>query len=72
MTVMGTWKFTVTRRDGSQHRQTEQHGRPPRVGDEIECKDETGCTIRARIESFHHDPPKLAGLGVWEIAAKEI
>lgn len=72
MTVMGTWEVTIARRDGSEHHVRELHGRAPRRGEEIEIEDATGHTPHARIDSFHHDLPKQAGLGIWQISATEI
>lgn len=72
MTVMGTWQVRVTRRDGSEHRYTEHKGRAPQRHEVIETTDAAGDVLRARIDGFSHTPPKLAGLGVWGIDAREI
>jgi hypothetical protein len=72
MSVRGTWQITIKRTDGSEHRYTEFLGRAPQPHEIIETSDTAGQLVRARIEGLHHTPPKLVGLGIWEIAATEI
>ena len=72
MSVRGTWQVTVKRMDGSEHCYTEFLGRAPQPHEIIETADTTGHLLRARIEGLRHTPPKLAGLGIWQIAAAEI
>ena len=72
MSVRGTWQITIKRRDGSLHSYTEFRGRPPQLHELIETADTAGHPVRARIDGLHHTPPKLAGLGIWEIAATQI
>jgi hypothetical protein len=68
----GMWEVTITRHDQTKHCYTEQHGQKPRKGDVIETRDATGQTIRARIETYHYEKAKRAGLGIWQVSATEI
>ena len=72
MTILGTWKVTVTRRDGSEHRYTEHRGRAPELHEVLEIRDATGQPMLARIDSIHNEPPKQTGLDIWQISATEI
>jgi hypothetical protein len=72
MSVRGTWQITIKRTDGSEYCYTEFLGRAPQLHELIETAAKSGHLLRARIEGLHHTPPKLAGLGIWEIAATEI
>ncbi len=70
--ITGTWKVTVTRRDGSEHHYTEHRGRAPQFHEIIEIRDTAARPILARITTFNHTPPHDAGLGTWQIIATEI
>jgi hypothetical protein len=71
MTTVGTWNVTITRLDKSRLHYPEQRGTPPAKGDILE-KVFDGNLIKAQIESFRHEKPKSAGLGIWTIEATEI
>jgi hypothetical protein len=71
MTTIGTWDVTIRRLDKSKLPYSEQHGRAPVRGEILE-KVVGEMLIKAQIESFHHQKPKLAGLGIWTIKATEI
>jgi hypothetical protein len=71
MTTIGTWAVTIVRLDKSKLPYSEQYGRAPVKGEILE-KAVGGKLIKAQIETFHHEKPKLAGLGIWTIEATEI
>jgi N-acetylglutamate synthase-like GNAT family acetyltransferase len=72
MTVQATWEITIERRDGSRYVCTEYHGREPSPQEIIETTDDAGRTIRAKINVITKHLPKVAGLGIFQITAKEI
>jgi hypothetical protein len=71
MTTIGTSNVTITRLDRSKLTYSEQRGRPPTKGEILE-KVVDGKLIKAHVDSFHHERPKVAGLGTWKIEATEI
>lgn len=66
------WGITIRRRDGSKYHLSNQHGRPPQVGEEIEIEDAARRTMLARIDSIHHAPLRRGGPIVSKISATEI
>jgi hypothetical protein len=73
MTVQATWEITIERRDGSKYECPRQfHGRAPVTHEVVETTDEEGRVIRARILGITRHPPKVAGLGIFQISALEI
>lgn len=72
MTVQATWEITIECRDGSRCVQQQFHGREPAPHETIKITDDTGRTIRAKIEVITKHRPKAAGLGIFQISAREI
>lgn len=74
---MGAWQVTITRLNGKPELRltdTAVRGRAPILGEVLEFHTVDGETIRARIATFNHAPPKGPGnsLGIWSIIAEEI
>lgn len=70
--MRATWEITIERRDGSQLFRRQFHGREPSPQEVIEATDDAGRTVRARIGVITKHPPKVAGLGIFQISAHEI
>jgi len=71
MFVNGSWSITITLRHGSQVHRTQVWPHDPVRGRTINVKDNDGKPIIARIDTFHYQRAKVAGLGEWQIAAIE-
>jgi hypothetical protein len=52
---MATWEITITRRDGSRLRVTEQRGDPPQKGEIFEV--DVGQILKARIDAYREERP---------------
>jgi hypothetical protein len=68
-----TWHVTIVRLNGKpDFEYTEVRGRAPTPREMLECRAE-GETVRGKVASWHHIPPKVLGngLGVYEIRAGE-
>ena len=71
MSVNASCSITITLRDGSQIHRTQVWPYDPVRGRTINDKDNDGKPIIARIDTFHHQRAKVAGLGEWQISAIE-
>jgi hypothetical protein len=69
-----TWHVTIVRLNGKpDFEYTEVRGRAPTPSEVLESRADGGETVRGKVASWHHVPPKGLGnsLGVYEIRAGE-
>jgi hypothetical protein len=67
---MAMWEITITCRDGSRLRFTEQRGDPPQKGDIFEV--DVGRTIKAKIDDYREERPSGWRPPFFQVTATEI
>jgi hypothetical protein len=67
---MAMWEITITCRDGSRLRFTEQKGDPPQKGDIFEV--DVGQTIKAKIDDYREERPSGWRPPFFQVTATEI
>jgi hypothetical protein len=68
---MAMWEITITCRDGSRLRFSEQRDSAPQKGELFDTA-ETGPTIKARIDAYHEEKPSGWRLPFFQVTATEI
>jgi hypothetical protein len=68
--VAATWEITITRREGSRLRFSEQRGSAPQKGKIVEMAD-AGTSIKARIDTYSEERFKASGLDYFQVMATE-
>ena len=69
--LMVTWEITITCRDGSRLRLSEQRDHAPLKGDIFDTAD-TGQTIKARIDACHEENPSGWRHPFFQVTATEV
>jgi hypothetical protein len=70
MALMAMWEITITCRDGSRLRFTEQRGDPPQKGEIFEA--DVGQKIKARIDAYREENPSGWRPPFFQVTATEI
>jgi hypothetical protein len=70
MALMATWEITITRREGSRLRFSEQRGSAPQKRKIVEMAD-AGTSIKARIDTYSEERFKASGLDYFQVMATE-
>jgi hypothetical protein len=70
MALMATWEITITCRDGSRLRFTEQRGDAPQKGEIFEA--DVGQIIKARIDAYREEKPSGWRPPFFQVTATEL